>query len=138
MTNFEEVVKLLEEYKKKHGDCLVPQSYVTENGVRLGRIVTSIRTGGRKTSETEKETLNKIGFVWKVYSYISFGEVVKLIEEYKNKYGDCLVPAAYVTENGVRLGNIVSNIRTGNRKTSEVEKEILNKIGFVWRVFKKG
>jgi hypothetical protein len=104
----------------------------------LGRIVNSIKTGGRKTSEIEKEALNKIGFVWKVYSHISFEEVVKLLEEYKEKHGDCLVPQSYITENGVRLGNIAKSIRAGNRKTSEGEKEILNKIGFVWRVFKKG
>ena len=67
-----------------------------------------------------------------------FEEVVKLLEEYKKKYGDCLVPQSYVTENGACLGNIVHNIRTGSRQTSETEKEILNKLGFVWRVCEKG
>ena len=35
MTNFEQIITLLKEYKEKSGDCLVPQSYVTANGVNL-------------------------------------------------------------------------------------------------------
>ena len=117
MTSFEEIIILLNEYKKKHGDCLVPQSYVTESGVRLGNIVQTIRNGDRKTSETEKEILNELGFVWKVQYKHSFEEIIILLDEYKKKHGDFLVPISYVTESGVRLGQIVQNIRAGNRKT---------------------
>ena len=134
---FNEILTLLKEYKEKYGDCLVPKSYVTESGIRLGRIVKSIRTGKWKTSETEKEELNKLGFVWKIERALQFEKVTMLLKEYKEKYGDCLVPVSYVTESGIRLGLIVSSIRAGNRKTSEVEKEELNKLGFVWKVYKK-
>lgn len=132
MTTFEEVVTLLEEYKEKNGDCLVPRHYITESGVRLGNIVQSIRTGGRKTSEAEKGILNKLGFIWKIY--LPFEEVATLLEEYKEKFGNCSVPFSYVTESGIQLGSIVNHIRCGGRKTSEAEKEILNKLGFVWNV----
>lgn len=138
MKDFDKVIQLLEEYKGQYGDLLVPQRYTTESGVTLGSIVSNIRTGDRRTSEKEKAMLNELGFVWKVKeSPLSFEEVLKLLEEYKGRYGDLLVPRYYTTENGVKLGRIVSTIRNGSRKTSENEKAMLNNLGFVWQA-KKG
>ena len=132
--DFDQVIRLLEDYKKEYGDLLVPQSYTTESGVYLGKIVSSIRRGNRKTSEKEKAMLNNLGFVWKVKeSPLAFEEVVKLLKEYKEQYGNLLVPYRYTTENGVHLGDIVNSIRSGNRKTSTEEKEMLDSIGFVWK-----
>jgi len=56
---------LHQEYKEQHGDCLVPFWYITEDGISLGRIVSSIRNGDRKTNVKEKKMLDSIGFVWK-------------------------------------------------------------------------
>lgn len=66
MKNFERIVELLQIYREKHGNCLVPQKYITEDGINLGLIVRDIRSGKRKTSEEEKAKLNNLGFVWKV------------------------------------------------------------------------
>ena len=65
MKDFDQVIILLQEYKEQHGDCLVPFRYVTEDGIRLGHIVNSIRSGNKKTSEEEKTILDSLGFVWK-------------------------------------------------------------------------
>jgi len=43
MKDFDQTIILLKEYKKRYGDCLVPKSYITEDGIHLGGIVTSIR-----------------------------------------------------------------------------------------------
>ena len=64
----------------------------------------------------------------------TFDEVIKLLEEYKREYGDCLVPSKYCTADGVKLGNFVHNIRRGGRKTTLEEKARLDELGFVWRV----
>lgn len=133
---FEEVIKLLQEYKKKNGDCLVPREYITEDGFKLGPIVNSIRTGSRKTSVEEKTKLDSLGFVWKVHES-SFEEVIKLLQVYKKQNGDCLVPQKYTTEEGIKLGSIVSHIRKGERKISADEKARLDSLGFVWKA-KKG
>ena len=53
MKDFDQVIKLLQEYKEQHGNCLVSQAYVTEDGIRLGKIVSSIRSGNRKTNATQ-------------------------------------------------------------------------------------
>lgn len=132
MIAFLEVISLLKEYKEEYGDLLVPKSYTTENGIKLGCIVRSIRCGNRETNAEEKAMLDSIGFVWKVN--LSFDEVVYLLKEYKDRYGDLLVPQAYTTEDGIKLGWIVSSIRIGHRQTSAEEKTILNSLGFVWKL----
>ena len=138
MKDFDQVIILLEEYKKRYGDCLVPSSYTTEDGIRLGNIVHNIRAGARKTSAEQKATLDSLGFVWKMKeSPLSFEEVIRLLKEYKEQYGDCLVPQSYTTEDGIRLGRIVNDIRSGHRKANPVEKEMLDNLRFVWRVKKE-
>ena len=63
---FDEVLKLLLEYKKENRHCNVPQRHKTASGIALGHIVSSIRSGNRKTTLEEKAQLDAIGFVWKV------------------------------------------------------------------------
>ena len=129
---FDKVIELFEEYKKEYGDLLVPQKYVTANGINLGIVVSKIRTGRRKTTVEEKKRLDEIGFVWNCH--VSFAEVIELLEEYKNEHSDLLVPYRYCTADGIKLGSIVSNIRTGARKTTAEQKAKLAEIGFVWKV----
>ncbi len=133
MLSFDEVVELLKEYKNEHGDLLVPDKYCTVDGIKLGNIVRSIRTGRRKTTAEEKEKLDEIGFVWKYREKFSFDEVVELLKEYKNEHGNLLVPERYCTVDGIKLGHIVCDIRWGSRKITAEEKEKLDEIGFVWK-----
>ena len=65
-TKFNEVLRLLEDYKKEYGNCEIRQDYKTTNGIPLGMIVHSIRCGKRKTTPEEKAKLDAIGFVWRV------------------------------------------------------------------------
>ena len=133
MIAFDQVIKLLQEYKEQYGDCLVPESYITGDGIRFGKILTNIRNGNRKISVEEKAMLDNLGFVWKVNkSPLSFEEVARLLKEYKEMFGNLLVPRSYTTENGIHLGCIVNNIRSGARKTSVEERAMLDSLGFVW------
>ena len=63
---FGKVIWLLEAYKKENGDLLVPARYCTAEGIKLGSIVQSIRSGKRRTTWREKASLARLGFVWKV------------------------------------------------------------------------
>ena len=65
---------------------------------------------------------------------VPFDKVIELLEEYKNEYGDLLVPARYCTVDGINLGRIVSSIRKGARRTTAEEKAKLDELGFVWKV----
>ena len=93
MIRFNVFYEELLRYKNQYGNCLVPQNYRTENGIRLGGIVKTIRRGGRKLTKAEKERLNELGFVWHAgHTRYSFDKIIKFLEEYKLEYGDCLVP----------------------------------------------
>ena len=63
-TSFEDVFRLLEEYKAEHRHCNVPRGTKVDT-INLGEIVKSIRTGSRKTTPEQKAMLDSIGFVWK-------------------------------------------------------------------------
>ena len=51
---------------------------------------------------------------------------------YKNEYGDCLVPNAYICKDGYPLGQKVSSIRSDNVFISNIDKQRLIDIGFIW------
>ncbi len=66
VVQFDKVIELLEEYQNEHGDLFVPAKYCTANGIKLGSLVATIRSGLRKTTSEEKAKLDELGFVWKV------------------------------------------------------------------------
>lgn len=51
---------------------------------------------------------------------------------YKDRFGDCLAPSSYITENGFKLGKWVVRQRGLKNKMSLCRKEKLDFIGFVW------
>lgn len=136
MKNFSEIYNLLLIYKERNGDLKVPQKYVTQEGIKLGEIVHGIRSGQRDVSYDEMKQLEDIGFVWNASQALSFDEVYQLLADYVGEHGNCKVPKKYVTREGVKLGQIVSNIRLGRRKISDDERKQLNDIGFIWGISK--
>jgi hypothetical protein len=61
---WEEMFAKLEEYCRKHGDCLVPACYKDNHS--LGVWVRKQRSGRDKLDVTRRERLESIGFVWRV------------------------------------------------------------------------
>lgn len=131
------------EYFEAHGDLMVPEHYRTEEGYSLGlwirtqRLVYSGRVNGDLTDEKIKK-LEKIGMVWDSYSDMNWKRYYSEAKHYYETHGDLLVPAAYVTESGVRLGGWISNLRSYKKsgaKSSYMTPErieALNSIGMVW------
>jgi len=122
-TKFEEVFNLLKEYKEEHGHCNVPSDYKVGT-INLGDIVGNIRGGKRNTTSDQKAMLDSIGFIWNVKKCTSFEEFFRLLEEYKEEHGHCNVPSDYKVGT-INLGDIVSNIRGGKRKTTNDQKQCL-------------
>jgi len=54
--------------------------------------------------------------------------------EYKEEFGNCLVPTAYICDDGYPLGEKIRSIRSENIKLNREKKQILTNIGFVWIV----
>jgi len=143
-SNFE----LLHLYKKDHGDCLVPKSYMI-NGVALGSWVNTQRHEYRKLQEGKssvmtQERINKLealGFVWEPFEDqwdACFEECQQWIEAHE--HGRVFSHSAWTSSTGVSLGNWVTKQRRAYWKflqghPSQLTKERvdrLNAIGFVW------
>lgn len=130
--SFDEVVRLLKEYKNKYGHCMVPVEHKTDEDVKLGRILQAIRRGDRKTTEEEKKILRELGFDLSVREIRTFEEIIEMLKEYKKEYGHCCVSRNHITADGTNLGELVQNIRRGVRTTTPEEQARLNDLGFVW------
>ena len=67
--NWEDRLKMLVEFKKAHGHCMVPQSHPHLGGwVKWQREKYALYEKGKTSNLTPEkiETLNKLGFVWRV------------------------------------------------------------------------
>ena len=106
---------LLEEYKKEHGNCLVPYSFVC-GGVKLGHWVGHQRIFYKKgqLSQNRREMLAALGFSWYPRGdqwERNFG----LLEQFQEREGHCDVPALH-EEDGVKLGKWLNNQRTAMKR----------------------
>ena len=135
--SIDDIIKMLEEFKAEYKHLLVPQRYKTPDGVSLGSIVAELRSGHRAINEEDREKLDAIKFIWKVRnSKMPFEELYERLKEFKEKYKHCLVPQTYVTDDGIKLGIAVGNVRSGRRKLTPEQIDKLNSLGFVWNTKK--
>jgi len=136
------------EYKKKHGNCLVPQQSRTKPEIKsLGKWVgnqrayyKSFKNGkGSKITPQRIKALNEIDFVWDSYEYrwqLKYDELVTYCAE----TGNCCVPCKYDAnpelgiwcktqrEQWYRLKRGLSNTLSHDRIKA------LNSIGFVFEL----
>ena len=132
-----------EKYYQEHGDLLVPKKYYTQDSnLPLGLwIITQRRVyrgavNGTLTPERIAK-LDRIGMVWEEKAERLWEEGYQHAEAYYREHGNLDVIAAYVCEDGYRLGTWISNQRgkkkgrAGRALTDEQIKR-LEKIGMIW------
>ena len=127
-------IETLSRYRNQKGDCLVPFTYETEDGVKLGSWANNQRTAYSKgTLGNERiARLEDIGFVMEPIKALWENNIACLVRYHEEK-GDCLVPRTYETGDGVKLGHWVNNHRAALSKGKLSAERIarLEKIGFV-------
>jgi hypothetical protein len=131
-------------YKAKHGHCRVPKGY--KDDIELGNWVSMQRILWKKQrlSQERVDKLQALQFTWVLVTVKNnHGPSNKLEEKWLEKYdklveyqqanGHCVVPKAYKQDG---LGYWVGNQRAacGKGDLSEARKELLDKVGFVWRI----
>lgn len=131
--DWEEGFSQLERYVEKMGDARVPQSFVTENGFRLGVWVTTQRRKRMSLATERKKLLETLkGWSWDKATE-QWEEGFSHLISYIAEYGDPLVPQNFVTESGYRLGQWVGEQRTNQKKLSTERKKRLEEIsGWAW------
>lgn len=132
-------------YYEKNGNLDVPKRYKTENGYSLGNWITTQRriyagaVNGRLSKE-RTDRLDKIGMIWESRRDISWQKHFAAAKEYYEKHGDLNVKALYVTDDGIKLGAWIQNLRMSrksricSRYLTPDKIEELNKIGMIWEV----
>lgn len=121
-----EAYQLLCEYYKKNGSFDIPVSYVTDNGVALGKWIRHQRDFFEKgkLSEERIEKLRNIGFVLEKSD--PWEEKFQLAKAYFEEYGNLNVPAQYVV-NGVWLSKWLNEqklIAEGKRKKKHTAEQL--------------
>ena len=111
---------------------MVPATFKTDDGFKLGKWVGKQRTAkaNDKLPDDRRPRLEALGFVWDPHS-TQWDIAFKALEHYKREYGDCLVPNKFKAEDGVNLGQWVSNQRRTKDKLSDDRKQRLDALGFV-------
>mmetsp|Transcript_30108 Transcript_30108/g.46157 ORF Transcript_30108/g.46157 Transcript_30108/m.46157 type:complete len:310 (-) Transcript_30108:137-1066(-) len=118
----------LVEYKKKHGDCLVPQNYA-ENS-KLGRWVHKQRERKRSSlSFSRVKRLDSIGFVWSSQAAV-WEKMFSKLSAFRDQVGNCSVPYNY--EPDPPLGRWVYLQRRQKCYHSLDRIKKLESLGFQW------
>jgi hypothetical protein len=137
----------LREFKLQLGHCLVPQRYAANpilgNWVSYQRHTYKLHQGGKPSPMAEEciKALNGVGFDW---SGTSWGLRFQELEDYKERFGICLVPRQYASN--PKLGRWVSTRRYHYKlyqggKSSQMTEERIRvlenpRIGFKWKLRK--
>ena len=112
---WEDMYALLEQYKRREGDCKVPDTH-QESGKKLGFWMVNQRTSYTKgrIHPGRKRRLNELGIVWNRRTS-NWEDKFALLEHYKEREEHCNVPLRHI-EDGEKLGMWVSNQRRAKKR----------------------
>lgn len=133
-TSFDRHLAALASYHAEHGDTLVPQSHITEDGTKLGTWVSQMRAKyARGVLPAERvERLTAAGLVWKVTPE-AFAKGLAAAQAYHCAHGH-LNPPADAAVNGVPLRSWLNAQRTARRRGSlpPARTAALDALGIAW------
>ena len=135
---------LAKEYYQNHSNLLIPASYVTPSGDKLGQWISTQRRYYKGTarrghiSSEQILALEKIGMIWdpmRLQWELAFDDA----QVYFNSFGHLSVPKNYKGSNGTNLNTWLSNQRSkyyhrGDGTLTAEQIERLEAIGMLWQV----
>lgn len=130
-------------YFETHGNLMVPKAYVSEDGSHLGQWIQTQRQIRRQKrygslSAERIALLDEIGMVWENHSDMLWELYMQALRRYQERFHHIDVPADYVSEDGLHLGNWVSRLRVFYSSAirqdylNETRIQQLNELGMVW------
>ena len=145
---WEDYYELAKSYYEHYGNLLIPQRFKTNDGytydengiVKLGIWLKNQKLRFLTLSEDKQQLLQLIGLVFNTNDY-SWQKNFELAKSYYEHHGDLLIPSRFKTndgytydENGIKLGQWLNNQSQRFSKLSEDRQQLLQSIGFVFRV----
>lgn len=132
-------------FYREHGHLAVPRRYKTEDGYSLGQWLNTQRNVRAKKQpgnldEDRIARLNSIGMLWSGTREYVWEQHFAAARAYVKEHGNLRVKASYITADGVRLGNWISNLRAarkaGNRSSCLTPEHIrqLDELGMIWNL----
>ncbi len=129
---------LAKAYQKQYGHLKIPHDYKTDTGERLGEWIAKQREKYRAFEQSPRRIymLEKLGIVWNPAENRR-ERCWEAAKRYYEKNGDLNIPAKYITEDNIRLGEWLGSQRSLQRrgKMSEDRQKELEKMGVWWAVF---
>lgn len=129
---------LAAKYYREHGDLLIPNQYVTSEGVRLGQWIAAMRQAycgqnGYRLNEDQIRQLDEIGMVWNPYED-RWNRACDCAADFYKRHGHLNIPATYKCEDGFALGQWIDRQRKqyAAGKLSAEREAKLNVLGVVW------
>ena len=136
-TQWNKMYSLAEEYYEKNGDLLIPNTYVVDDNINLGKWIGTQRFNYKENILTSEKIalLERIGMIWSVHDY-EWMKMYNLAVDYYQQNGNLLIPLKHTTSDNSKLGIWVGSQRTRFKDNTITDNEIalLNKIGMVWSV----
>ena len=117
----------LKGYLQKNGNANVPQRYIAQDGLKLGRWVNFQKGNQNKLSNKQKIALESLNG-WRWAKPEKTWEMLEVLKAYVEKNGNANIPQQYVTKDGVRLGRWFHRQRTIRDTLSVDRKRIFEEL----------
>ena len=134
-TQWKKIYELAKHYYEENGNLLIPDQYITNDNIKLGRWIGTQRYNYKVNilSNEKISLLEDIGMVWNVIDY-QWNKMYDLAIDYYNKYGNLLIPDKYTTTDNTHLGSWIGKQRKHYReqKLTKERIDLLEKIGMIW------
>lgn len=137
---------IAERYFQENGNLDPPKRWISEEGYSLGswltvqRRVRSGKINGILTDE-QIEKLDRLGMRWDSMKDIAWNKYYSAALAYFQEYGSLEMNARYVTDDGVKLGAWLAQLRTSRKigmnssyLTSEHIAQ-LDELGMIWDIY---
>lgn len=92
-------------YRDEHGHLMVPKSYVTEDGVKLGNWVAYQRSARHALPADRARDLEGLGIVWDVLES-KWSAYIGALRDFRREHGHLRVPVNYVAD-GLPVGRFL-------------------------------
>ncbi|WP_432124075.1 Helicase associated domain protein [Streptomyces sp. C10-9-1] len=120
-------------YRDEHGSLAVPLNHTTADGFRLGQWIANARHHRRKgwLRPRRIEALDDLGMVWDTRD-AAWHRLLDELRAFRREFGHTLVPQAYTTPTGYRLGSKINQARSSTRRIPDSVRRALDDLGMVW------
>lgn len=137
---FEVRYKALVEYKKRHGNCEVPQEYVTADGLRIGSWVYNVQLSYKgiyikcHLTDEQYNALIALGVNLETYRETQWKTSLEEAKIFYEENGHIDAVFRYESPSGFKLGHWLAEQRKAYKdgRLSEQRKTELDKLGMIW------